>query len=172
MTSRRGSEPDALARAVGTVLEGLTFYDLANAVVAEVRVKVAFEELGRLKRSQLAKLEPIAPAGVKDAAKWPGIFPLDAVAKVDCYVCGYTADAKSLPNQCPKCGAARYAFEKEIALSKAWEIASDTGRKSAAVFRDAAGHLHGRAKTVLEDLAREEDQQAAAADKQLAALRT
>src|SRR3989304_3252855 len=130
MTSRRGSEPDALARAVGTVLEGLTFYDLANAVVAEGRVKVA------------------------------------------CYVGGYTADAKSLPNQCPKCGAARYAFEKEIALSKAWEIASDTGRKSAAVFRDAAGHVHGRAKTVLEDLAREEDQQAAAAAKQLAALRT
>lgn len=172
MTSKGGREPGALAWAFGTVLEGLTFYDLANAVAAEVRVKVAFEELGRWKRSQLAKLESVAPPGTKEAAKWPGIFPLDAVAKVDCYVCGYTADAKAMPSQCPKCGAARYAFEKEIALSKAWEIAADSSRKSAAVFREAAAEVQGRAKAVLEDLAREEEKRASDADNQLAELRT
>jgi len=172
VTSKGGSEPGALARAFGTVLEGLTFYDLANAVTAEVRVKVAFEEFGRVKRAQLAKLEAVAPPGTKDAAKWPGIFPLDAVSKVDCYVCGYTVDAKALPNQCPKCGAARYAFEKEIALSKVWEIAVDAGRKSAALFREAAAQTQRRARAVLEELAREEEEHASDADRQLAELRT
>ncbi len=163
---------DALARAFGAVVEGLTFYDLANAAVAEMRVKVAFEELGRRKRAQLAKLEGVAGRSAEDAAVHPGIFPMDAVSKVECYVCGYTAETKSMPNQCPNCGAARYAFEKEIALSKVWEIAADAGRKSAIVFRDAAAGAAGPVKTVLEDLARDEEGQAAKADQQLAELRT
>lgn len=172
MTSKGGKESDALARAIGAVVEGMTFYDLANAAVAEVRVKIAFEELGRRKRTQLAMLESATGPSAKDAALLPGIYPIDAVAKVECYVCGYAAETKSMPNQCPNCGAARYAFEKEIALTKAWEIAADTGRKSASVFRESAAHTQGRTKVVLEELAREEEGQAAQADKQLAELRT
>jgi len=36
LTSKVGRESDALARAIGAVVEGLTFYDLANAAVAEI----------------------------------------------------------------------------------------------------------------------------------------
>ncbi len=172
MTSKGGKDSDALARAIGAVVEGLTFYDLANAAVAEMRVKVAFEDLGRRKKVQLATLEGVAGPNAKDAAVMPGIFPIDAVAKVECYVCGYVAETKAMPSQCPNCGAARYAFEKEISLMKAWQIAAETGRKSAILFRESAAHSDGRTKAVLEELAREEEGQAASADRQLAELRT
>src|SRR2546428_14119189 len=62
-----------------------------------------------------------------------------------------------MPSQCPNCGAARYAFEKEIALTKAWEIAADADRKSAVVLRASAGMAQGRTRDVLEALAREEE---------------
>ncbi len=171
MTSKGGKESDALARAVGAIVEGLRFYDLANAAVAEVRVKVAFEELGRRKRDQLSKLESVAGPTAKDAAVMPGIYPMDAVAKVECYVCGYVAETKAMPSQCPNCGAARYAFEKEIALTKAWEIAADADRKSAVVLHASASTAQGRTRDVLEALAREEEAGADEAVKQLAELR-
>ena len=172
MTSKGGRESDALARAIGAVVEGLTFYDLANAAVAEMRVKVAFEELGRRKKAQLAKLESIAGPNAKQAAVMPGIYPIDAVAKVECYVCGFAAETKAMPSQCPSCGAARYAFEKEIALTKAWEIAAETGRRSAVLFRNSAAQAAGPSKDILEELAGEEEGQATQADQQLAELRT
>jgi hypothetical protein len=171
LTSKVGRDSDALGRAIGAVVEGLTFYDLANAAVAEMRVKVAFEELGRRKKAQLAKLEAIAGPNATHAAVMPGIYPLDAVAKVECYVCGFVAETKAMPNQCPSCGAARYAFEKEIALTKAWEIASETGRSSAVLFRTSASQAAGPARSLLEELAREDEGEATNADRQLAELR-
>jgi len=172
LTSKGGKESDALARAFGALVEGLTFYDLANVAVAEMRVKVAFEELGRHKKDQLARLESVAGSSAKDAAVMPGIYPINVVAKVECYVCGFVAETKAMPNNCPNCGAARYAFEKEITLSKAWEIAAEAGRKSAILFGESAAHTGGRAKAVLEELARDEQGQAVQADRQLSELRT
>jgi len=171
LTSKVGRESDALARAIGAVVEGLTFYDLANAAVAEMRVKVAFEEMGRRKKAQLAKLEAVAGTNATHAAVMPGIYPLDAVAKVECYVCGFVAETKAMPSVCPSCGAARYAFEKEIALAKAWEIASETDRHSAVLFRASAAQAAGATRTLLEDLAKEDEGQAVQADRQLAELR-
>src|SRR3989454_8160355 len=133
-----------------------------------MRVKVALEELGRHKKDQLARLEGVAGSGVKDAAVMPGIYPINVVAKVECYVCGFVAETKAMPNNCPNCGAARYAFEKEISLSKAWEIASEAGRKSATLFGESAAHTAGRTKAVLEELAQDEQGQAVQADRQLA----
>src|SRR2546428_72952 len=99
LTSKGGKESDALARAFGALVEGLTFYDLANVAVAEMRVKVAFEELGRHKKDQLARLESVAGSGVKDAAVMPGIYPINVVAKVECYVCGFVAETKAIPHK-------------------------------------------------------------------------
>jgi hypothetical protein len=172
LTSKTGGESDALSRAIGVVLEGLTFYDLANVAVAEMRVKVAFEELGRRKKGQLAKLEGLAGPHAKEAAVMPGIYPIDAVSKVECYVCGHVAETKAMPSQCPNCGAARYAFEKEIALTKAWEIAAETGRTSADVFRASAAQASPSARVILEELAREDEVEASRADQQLTELRT
>ena len=172
MTSTGGKASEAVARAIGALVEGVTFYDLANIAVAEMRVKVAFEEFGRRKKAQLAKLDSVTARTARDAAVLPGIYPMDVVSKVECYVCGYAAETKAMPNVCPNCGAARYAFEKEITLAKAWEIAADTGRKSAALFREAAAHADARIRAVLEELAREEYGEAAQADRQLEELRT
>src|SRR5213596_2671220 len=171
LTLKVGKGSDALVRALGAVVEGLTFYDLANAAVAEMRVKVTFEELGRRKKAQLAKLEAVAGTNATHAAVMPGIYPLDAVAKVECYVCGFVAETKAMPSVCPSCGAARYAFEKEIALAKAWEIASETDRHSAVLFRASAAQAAGATRTLLEDLAKEDEGQAVQADRQLAELR-
>src|SRR5438046_1879505 len=100
------------------------------------------------------------------------IYQRDALSIVECYACVFGAHTKAMPNQCPSCGAARYAFEKEIALTKAWEIASETERHSAVLFRESAARAAGPARTLLEELAREDEGQATLADRQLAELRT
>jgi len=161
-----------LAPAVGAVVEGITFYDLAHTAVADVRVKIAFEDLGRRKRSQLAQLESLVGGEAKAAAPRPGFFPLEVVSKVECYVCGYATETTAMPDHCPTCGAARYSFEKEISLAKAWEIAATAARKLAALFRDLAARASGREKGLLEGLAREEEELAAEAEKERAELLT
>src|SRR5437660_11743579 len=137
-----------------------------------MRVKVAFEEMGRRKKAQLAKLEAVAGTNATHAAVMPGIYPLDAVAKVECYVCGFVADTKAMPNVCPSCGAARDAFEKEIALTKAWEIASETERHSADLFRESAARAAGPARSLREELATEDESHETLAEAQLAVLGT
>ncbi|OGS61851.1 MAG: hypothetical protein A3K59_07155 [Euryarchaeota archaeon RBG_19FT_COMBO_69_17] len=170
--SAHKDEAGSLGAALGAAAEGVAFYDLANVVAADVRVKVTFEDLGRRKRSQLERLESVAGPGVRDAAPRPGVYPLGMVAKVDCYVCGLTVEAASMPNQCPNCGAARYAFEQEIALAKAWAVASAAARKVAALYRAAAPKAPADVRALLEALAAEEDALAAEADREIAELRT
>ena len=172
MTAKKASEADSLKHALGAVLEGVAFYELAQAISADTRVKVTFEDLGRRKAAQLAKLEALAGPHAKDSAFYPNLYPLDAVSKAECYVCGHMVETKNLPNQCPKCGTARYTFEKEIALTKAWEIAAETSRKSADLFRESAGASAGKARDLLEELAKEDVALAAEAGKELAELRS
>lgn len=157
---------------MGAVLEGVTFCELGHRAVADTRVKLTFEELGKRKRDQLARLESIAGPHARDAAPRPGFYPIDVVSKVECYVCGHAVETVAMPDQCPSCGAARYSFEKEIALSKAWEIAAAAAKKSAALFRDLAAKATGPARSLLEGLAREEEGLAAQANQQAAELRT
>src|SRR5438046_8217025 len=110
--------------------------------------------MGCRKKAQFAKFEAVAGTNAMRAAVMPSIYPLDAVAKVECYVCGFVGETKAMPSVCPSCGAARYAFEKEIALAKAWEIASETDRHSAVLFRASAAQAAGASRTRLEDLAK------------------
>lgn len=165
-------EPGSLLAAAGAAVEAVSFYDLAHLVAADVRVKVTFEDLGSRKRKQLERLEALAGSQALQAAPGPGIYPLETVSKADCYVCGYTVDTANLPNQCPRCGAARYSFEQEITLSKAWEIAETTARKVSELYRNAALKSSGAAKGLLESLASEEEELAAEAEKEIAELRT
>ena len=172
MGPERGTGADPLASAVGAVFEGVTFFELARRAVADTRVKVTFGDLAKRKREQLARLEALAGPRAKDAAPRPGFYPIEAVAKVECYVCGFGVETQSMPEVCPSCGAARYSFEKEIAPTKAWEIAGTSARKSAALFRDLGGRAQGAAKVLLDELAREEDGLASNADEHAAELRT
>jgi rubrerythrin len=172
LTAKRASEADSLIQALGVLLEGIAFYDLARAVSADTRVKVTFEDFGRRKAAQLKRLESLAGARVEDSAPYPNLFPLDAVSKAECYVCGHVVETKNMPDQCPKCGTARYTFEKEIALTKAWEIAAETSRKSADLFAALAARSHGEAGSVLEELVKEERAFATEASRELAELRS
>lgn len=172
VSAERGGGRDPLTEALAVVLEGVTFYDLAHVAVADTRVKSTFEDLGRQKQAQLKRLEAATGPGARAAAQMPGIYPLEVVAKVECYVCGHLADTRSMPSVCPSCGAARYSFEKEIALSKAWEIAGAAARTSSGRFRDLAGRASGGGKALLEELAKEEDGIASKADQHAAELRT
>jgi hypothetical protein len=172
LTAKHASEADSLAQALGAVLEGIAFYDLARIVCADTRVKVAFEDFGRRKTEELKRLEPLAGPSARDSAVRPNLFPLDAVSKAECYVCGHVVETKDIPDQCPKCGTARYTFEKEIALTKAWEIAAETSRKSADLFAALAGKSHGEAGRVLQELAKEERALALEAGRELAELRS
>jgi len=172
LTAKHASEADSLKHALGAVLEGAAFYQLAQIVSADTRVKVTFEDLGRRKAAQVAKLEAATGPAAKDGAFYPNLYPLDAVSKAECYVCGHVVETKSMPSQCPKCGTARYTFEKEIALTKAWEIAAETSRKSADLFRESAAAASGKARALLEELAKEDQALAAEAGKELAELRS
>ena len=169
---KRSSEADSLQQALGVVLEGLAFYELAQIVSADTRVKVTFEDLGRRKASQRKRLEEVTGPTAKDAAFYPNLYPLDAVSKAECYVCGHVVDTRSMPSQCPQCGTARYTFEKEIALTKAWEIAGETSRKSAEMLRGLSGKSAGKAKDLLSALSKEDQALADEAGKELAELRS
>ena len=164
--------PDPLAAAVGAVAEGVTFYDLAHVAAADVRVKIAFEDLGVRKRTQLEKLEALAGSEARSAAPAPGFYPIADVSRLECYVCGHILETQAHPAQCPKCGAAGYAFEKEITLAKAWQIAGTAARKTAEFLRGLAARSKGEGKALLEALAAEEDRLAGEADAAHAELMT
>ncbi len=172
MSGKRASEAEVLQRALGVVLEGLTFYELAQVVSADTRVKVTFEDLGRRKAAQRKRIEGLAGPAAKDATSFPGVYPLDAVSKAECYVCGHVVETREMPNQCPKCGTARYTFEKEIALTKAWEIAAETSRRSAELLRGLAAKADGNARDLLGALSKEDQALADEAGKELAELRS
>ena len=172
MSANHASDGDFLKQALGALLEGVAFYELAQMISADTRVKVTFEDLGRRKAAQLARVETAAGPGARDSAVYPGIYPLDAVSKAECYVCGHVVETRNLPNQCPKCGTARYTFEKEIALTRAWETASETSRKSAEVFKGLASKAPAKLRPLLAELEKEDRALAAEAGKELAELRS
>ena len=172
MSAKHASDVDVLKLALGAVLEGVAFYEFAQILSADTRVKVTFEDLGRRKASQLTRLEALLGPDARESAVYPNIYPLDAVSKAECYVCGHVVETRNLPNQCPKCGTARYTFEKEIALAKAWETASEASRKSADLFRDLAVKASGPSKALLQELEKEDRSLADEAGKELAELRS
>ncbi len=172
MSAKHPSDADVLNQSLGALLEGVAFYEMAQIISADTRVKVTFEDLGRRTTAQLARLEAIAGPGARGGAVYPNIYPLDAVAKAECYVCGFVVETRSLPNQCPKCGTARYTFEKEIALTRAWETASEASRKSAELFKDLATKASAKLRPILEELEKADRALAAEAGKELAELRS
>ncbi len=172
MSAKHASDADLLQPALGAVLEGMTFYQLTQIISADTRVKVTFEDLGRRTAAQLARLEAALGPQARQAATFPNLYPLEAVSKAECYVCGHVVETRELPNQCPKCGTARYTFEKEIALTKAWETASEASRKAADLFRDLGAKASGNAKALLQELEKEDRSLADEAGKELAELRS
>jgi len=115
---------------------GVAFFERAGAVTADPRVRLIFHRLTRVKQDHLKLLRDRAAAmGVRGghAANAPAVYPTEAFARVECYVCGHSS--VDIPDACPKCGSARYAFEKEISKAMAWELAATSARACASYLR-------------------------------------
>ncbi len=115
---------------------GVAFFERAGAVTADPRVKLIFHRLARGKQDHIKLLRDRAAAlGIRGtrAATAPAVYPTEAFARVECYVCGHSS--MDIPDACPKCGSARYAYEKEISKAMAWELAATSARASASYLR-------------------------------------
>ncbi len=141
---------------LGTVLklerDGAAFFRRANTVAADPRVRQLFDRLARQREEDVHLIEDaIATAGLRPpAATGHTPYPFEAVSKVECYACGYVTD--EIPTSCPKCGAARYAFEKEFGKSTVWEIAVGTGRAVVGELESAVPRATGGLRSALETL--------------------
>ncbi|OGS50939.1 MAG: hypothetical protein A3K65_03760 [Euryarchaeota archaeon RBG_16_68_12] len=97
------------------------------------------------------------------------MYPFEAVAKVECYACGYVSE--EIPPSCPSCGAARYAFEKEFKPSMAWEISVAAGKARIAEIEAAAPLAKGALKAAMETLLAQERAQLKAAEGELSSAK-
>ena len=166
------AKPDAL---LGPVLkierDGVSFFRRANEVAADPRVKQVFERLAR-DRAESARIleDAAAKAGIRvTPAGGPSPYPFEAVAKVECYACGFVAD--EIPSSCPQCGAARYSFEKEFTKGTVWEIARSSGTAVSQAVQAAIPDLKGDLRAVLEALLRREQALLREAEGELASAR-
>ena len=163
-----------LEASLGEVLryarDGVAFFRRAGEVAADPRVRLAFERLAHERQSSLDDLEKSIKNGGLRLAPPPGTgpYPFAAVAKVECYVCGYASE--EIPTMCPRCGAARYAFEREFGRAKPWEIAVESARVGVAALeaalKEAEAPLRSTLGAVLErerTLLRESERELAAA---------
>lgn len=132
--------------------DGERFFQRANQLAADPRVKFIFgraaEEYGRA----LKLLEPLAKG--KGNVRVPSIFPFKEYDRIECYVCGFEARADALPEVCPSCGAARYAFEREVSRESAWNLVARTTKEALAATRKIAkGVTRGEAKEAMAEAA-------------------
>lgn len=156
----------SLGEALRYAREGVAFFRRAGEVAADPRVRLAFERLARQRQTSFDDLgKSIKNGGLRlPPPGGTGPYPFSAVAKVECYVCGYASEA--IPTMCPRCGAARYAFEKEFGRAKPWEIAVESARIGIAALeaalkeaepplRSALGAVLERERTLLRESERE-----------------
>ena len=116
--------------------DGAAFFHRANRLAADPRVKFIFGRAAEEYENALKALEPFAKG--RGTPKAPAIFPFADYADVECYVCGFEVEGDDIPEVCPSCGAARYAFEKEVSQDRAWELVART-TKGVLAFAKKAG---------------------------------
>ena len=132
------SKPGEAIRQVAQVdRDGAAFFRRANRLVADPRVKFIFLRAAEEYGNAVHALERLR--GSKAKAKVPAFFPFAEYERIDCYVCGYEASADDIPEVCPSCGAARYAFEREVSQNRAWDLVARTTKATLAFARKAAG---------------------------------
>ena len=139
---------DALRRVAQVDRDGAAFFHRANLLAADPRVKFIFGRAAEEYRNALRAVEPFAKGRGKPAV--PTFFPFEEYETIECYVCGHVADAEDLPEVCPGCGAARYAFEREVTQGSAWDLVARTTKDVLAFTRKArAGVADPKAKEAL-----------------------
>lgn len=133
--------------------EGVSFFEKAHVLVGDPRVREVFDKLAEAKREQLRSLEESlralnVPATAKDDRKSLA-YPLADFEKAECYVCGYSTGLKEIPESCPRCGASRYAFEKEVSFRRAWEIAEEGSDSALKILGEAEKDAEPTVKHIL-----------------------
>src|SRR2546426_8239955 len=126
---------DALRQVAQVDRDGAAFFHRANLLAADPRVKFIFGRAAEEYGNALRAIEPFAKGRGK--ANVPSFFPFEEYEKIECYVCGHVADAEDLPEVCPGCGAARYAFEREVTQGSAWDLVARTTKDVLACTKKA-----------------------------------
>jgi len=153
MSARGKKLEDLLARVFQAEREGVAFFEKAHSVANDPRVREVFDKLLNIRKESLRSLEEslsearLQSPGAKGQPS--SIYPLEEIQKKDCYVCGYSTDIEAVPESCPRCGASRYAFEKEITVREAWEFAESGSRNTLDILNDAEKHAESTIKQVL-----------------------
>ncbi|TLZ53192.1 MAG: hypothetical protein E6K18_00870 [Methanobacteriota archaeon] len=127
---------EAVRQAAQVDRDGAAFFRRANLLAADPRVKFIFGRAAETFENAAKVLEPVAKGRGKP--KVPAVFPFEEYEEIECYVCGHVARADDLPEVCPECGAARYAFEREVSQGGAWDLVLRTTKEAAAFARKVA----------------------------------
>ena len=116
-----------LALAIQAEREGVVFLEKVQGLATNPKVKVLMARLAKTKRQHLRVLEDsLKQASIsmhEDEVRRAEVYPLADLQRIECYVCGHSIGHEAIPESCPRCGASRYAFEKDITLRRAWELA-------------------------------------------------
>lgn len=153
MSARVRKTDNPIARVLQAAKEGVVFFERAHTAANDPRVREVFGKLLNIKKESLRSLEE----NLREArlllpemeGQPPRIYPLEELQKKECYVCGYSTDLEMIPESCPRCGALRYAFEKEITVRKAWELAESGARITLEILSEAEREVEAKAKPVL-----------------------
>jgi hypothetical protein len=114
----------------------VAFFRRARSLVTDPRVKFIFGRAADEYDRALKSLEGVP--GAKAKAKAPIVFPFEVYDRIECSVCGYETRADEVPERCPSCDAARYAFERDVKREEAWDLVARTAKESLAFARKAA----------------------------------
>jgi hypothetical protein len=126
---------DALRVAAQVDRDGVAFFRRAKALAADPRVKFIFGRAADEYERALKSLESVP--GAKAKAKVRAVFPFEKYERIECYVCGYESKDREPPETCPACGAARYAFERDVKQEEAWDLIARTTKEALALERKA-----------------------------------
>jgi hypothetical protein len=135
---------EAVHQAAQVDRDGAAFFRRANRLAADPRVKFIFGRAAEEYERALKSLEGLLSA--KGKANVPAIFPFAEYERIECYVCGFEAKADELPEVCPSCGAARYAFEREVTQDRAWALVERTAKDALAFTRKLAAEAKPEAR--------------------------
>ncbi len=139
---------EAVRQAAQVDRDGADFFRRANRLAADPRVKFIFGRAAEEYERAYKVLVPLAKGRGK--AKVPSFFPFEEYETIECYVCGHVAKADDLPEVCPGCGAARYAFERDVHQGSAWDLVVRTTKDVAGFAKKvAAGVKDPKAKEAL-----------------------
>lgn len=161
---------ESLAKALAIEEDGVAFFRRASLLAADPRVKSSFYKIAHEKEQHRERLRAaIEEFSFRKLPKVvpPDVYPKDEFKDIECYVCGHQADVDKLPDVCPSCGAARYAFEKEISQETAWSLAATSSKATAKLYRGMASKLRSEARELFLGLAKAEQELAREAQYEL-----